>query len=117
MPPSETGWAWLDTAPSRADDCGDGTAAAPDRPAGPELARAFARCFRTDDGETVLCHLRGLTVERAVGPDVSDQALRFLEGQRQLVNYVTNLVKRGHGGPRGRVNPAALRKQEQADVD
>lgn len=63
--------------------------------AGPELDRAFARCFRGADGEAALAHLRGLTLDIAAGPEVGDARLRHLEGQRFIVRTILNLVERG----------------------
>jgi hypothetical protein len=60
-----------------------------------ETARLFARVFGTDDGQAVLEHLRELTIERVMGADASDAALRQLEGQRQLVKLMETLIKRG----------------------
>ncbi len=63
-----------------------------------EVARAAARSFGTDDGRKLLAHLRAITVERACGPQVSDAALRDLEGQRRLVHRLTALIDRGRRG-------------------
>lgn len=63
-----------------------------------EIARAAARCFGSEDGRTLLAHLRAITVERACGPQVPDAALRDLEGQRRLVHRLTALVDRGRRG-------------------
>jgi hypothetical protein len=63
-----------------------------------ELARAFARALSSADGELVLAHLRRLTRERSLGPDVPDATLRHLEGQRQLVAQIEALVARGRAG-------------------
>ena len=63
-----------------------------------EIARAAARCFGSEDGRTLLAHLRAITVERACGPQVSDAALRDLEGQRRLVHRLIALVDRGQRG-------------------
>lgn len=62
------------------------------------LAQAAARCFRDGDGDLLLAHLKSLTLDRAVGPGVSDTALRHLEGQRALVSYLDNLITRGRTG-------------------
>ncbi|HEX9568417.1 MAG TPA: hypothetical protein VF987_01950 [Rhodospirillales bacterium] len=80
----EEGWAWFDRdqAP-KADSV---------------LGEAFARCFRGGDGEVVLSHLRTVTLERALGPGATDAQLRHLEGQRQLVSQIINLVERGRAG-------------------
>ena len=63
-----------------------------------EVARAAARCFGTEDGRRLLAHLRAATVERACGPQVSDAALRDLEGQRRLVHRLIALIDRGRRG-------------------
>ena len=65
-----------------------------------EIARAAARCFGTDDGRKLLAHLRAITIERACGPQVSDAALRDLEGQRRLVRRLCALIDRGRRGDR-----------------
>jgi hypothetical protein len=62
-----------------------------------DLALAFARCFRGRDGEWVLAYLKAMTLDRALGPNVADATLRHLEGQRQLVAYMLNMVERGRG--------------------
>ncbi|MHC8508734.1 MAG: Bbp19 family protein [Rhodospirillales bacterium] len=78
-----------------ADDMASEDAAQPD----PEqLARAFARCFSTPDGETVMAYLRAVTVGRALGPEASDAALRHVEGQRWLVRFIARQTARGRTG-------------------
>lgn len=85
------GWGWF--AGPEAEPAG----ADPTAPEDADLARAFARCFRGADGERVLAHLRGLTIERALGPGATDALLRHAEGQRQLVFHVLALIERGRG--------------------
>lgn len=63
------------------------------------LTKAYTRCFSTDEGRVVLSHLKELTLERALGPESEGQALRQLEGQRQLVLRIAALVKQGQNGP------------------
>lgn len=67
------------------------------RPAGPadDPAPSFARCFAGPDGVRVLAVLRAMTLDRALGPDAPDAALRHLEGQRQLVATILALAARG----------------------
>jgi hypothetical protein len=71
-----------------------------DRPAigSLELALAFARTFRSEDGARALAHLKALTLERHLGPEASVGQLRHLEGQRHLVNHILSLVRRGREG-------------------
>lgn len=85
---SDRGWSWLEPAP--ASPVGDD-----DRL---QLARAFARAFSGSEGEWVLGHLKALTLDRCLGPEASDGALRALEGQRQLVLHILSLVARGREG-------------------
>lgn len=87
MPP-DNGWRWFE-APA---------AEHADMPENGELARAFARCFGSPEGEAALRHLADMTLRRALGPDAADAQLRHLEGQRQLVAYVHALVARGRAG-------------------
>lgn len=79
------GWGWFDTSPPEADSDF-------------ETAAAFARCFSSPDGARVLATLSAMTLERALGPDASDAALRQLEGQRRLVLTIRALVNRGRDG-------------------
>jgi len=62
------------------------------------LVRSAARVFRGDDGACVLAHLRALTLERHLGPEASDAALRHLEGQRALVAHLERLIAEGRAG-------------------
>ncbi|WP_051340867.1 hypothetical protein [Azospirillum halopraeferens] len=77
------GWAWFAAdAPSVPDD---------------DPAPVFARCFAGPDGRRVLAVLTAMTLERTLGPDAGDAALRHLEGQRRLVATILALVARGRG--------------------
>lgn len=60
-----------------------------------EVEIAFARCFARREGTVALAYLRRTTLERALGPDASEAALRHLEGQRQLVARIAALIERG----------------------
>ena len=78
----------------------------PDRPAtrfagsSPEEAAALAaRCFRGADGAALLAYLKALTLDRALGPDAEDAALRHLEGQRHFVRHICTLIEVGQNGP------------------
>lgn len=63
-----------------------------------DIAAAFARCFRGEDGERALGYLRRLTIERRLAPDCGDAELRHLEGQRHLAALIAQLVTRGKFG-------------------
>ncbi|MCR9222332.1 MAG: hypothetical protein NXI21_19085 [Alphaproteobacteria bacterium] len=80
--------------------------AAPDpNAAAAERRRAeisVARCFAGPDGERALAHLARITVERALGPEASDAALRDLEGQRRLYHHLLGLIERGRTAPDAR---------------
>lgn len=60
-----------------------------------EIEKAFTRLFSTDDGQKVLAHLQILTFQRALGPGVADQQLRYVEGQRSMVATILRLIDRG----------------------
>jgi hypothetical protein len=60
-----------------------------------ELCRAFARCFGSEAGKSVLEHLRRSVLERRLAPSASDAELRHLEGQRYAVAYIAAMVERG----------------------
>ncbi|HEY1096103.1 MAG TPA: hypothetical protein VGF14_02580 [Alphaproteobacteria bacterium] len=60
-----------------------------------DLARAYARCFNSRDGQMVLEHLHQITVFRITDPLIDPAALRQLEGQRQLVLFVCQQMAKG----------------------
>ena len=70
-----------------------------DAPTKERLALAAARCFQGIEGRMLLAHLRHLTVARALGPGADDCVLRHLEGQRQLVAHLLQLIAVGRRGP------------------
>lgn len=82
--PNTTGWSGLTARPVIPSD--------PDRT---QVEKAFARSFATPDGQQVLAHLRALTLDRALGPEASDAALRSLDGQRCLILHIEALIERG----------------------
>jgi hypothetical protein len=86
------GWEWFDPVAAveleGGNDCVDEM----------DVAAVFGRCFRGGDGMRALAYLRGLTMDRALGPGADDAVLRHMEGQRQLVAHVCALVARGVEG-------------------
>jgi len=94
MPPDDAsvdGWTWFDSLRR-------GSAADAEEPWS-TVAAIAARCFRGQDGVRLLVHLRQLTVERSVAPDICEAQLRHLEGQRHLVRYLETMIKIGAAGP------------------
>ena len=61
---------------------------------GEDIARAFARCFATDDGQIVLAHLHDHVLFRMTDPNIPARQLRFLEGQRQLVLFICQTISK-----------------------
>lgn len=57
-----------------------------------EIQQAFAKCFMSGEGRKALSFLRKITVERSLGADATDNELRYLEGQRQLVKKIEMLA-------------------------
>ncbi len=70
----------------------------PDPATRERIEKAFARAFAGNDGGLVLGYLRALTIERVLGSQSSDAALRQIEGQRQLVHTIESLIERGVKG-------------------
>lgn len=58
-------------------------------------AITFTRLFNHPEGSDVINWLKHKTIERILMPDASDAELRFLEGQRALVNQIINLIQQG----------------------
>lgn len=58
------------------------------------LADAFASCFNTPAGVRVLDYLKSRTVNMVAGPEVSNEHLRHLEGQRFTVSQMTLWIER-----------------------
>lgn len=83
-------WMW-----SSRDGQTDVETASRNRPSPQDVAVLAARCFRGADGEKLLGYLRSLTLDRVLGADADDRALRHLEGQRQLVLHLITLINRG----------------------
>ena len=61
-----------------------------------EIEKNYARTFNSTSGKQVLTHLRTMTIERVLGPNVSDNELRWVAAQSALVHYIENLIKRGN---------------------
>ncbi len=89
MAENNKGWGWFEKFDK--DQSSENT----DIGQNPDIAATYARCFVGDDGQTVLRHLRSLTLDRTLGPRSSDSLLRHMEGQRQLVAQIHALIENG----------------------
>ena len=59
------------------------------------LNALFHALFSTSGGSHVLKHLKALTLEAVAGPEITDQHLRHLEGQRYLVGLIQRRFNKG----------------------
>lgn len=57
-----------------------------------DVMKAYARCFSGRDGQLVLEHLHQITLFRVTDPTMDPDALRQLEGQRQLVLFMCQQI-------------------------
>jgi hypothetical protein len=57
------------------------------------ISLEIASLFATPTGQSVLKHLRSITIETVTGANVSDAELRHLEGQRYLVGLIERRIK------------------------
>ncbi len=63
-----------------------------------ELEKQYARTFQTPSGKAVLQHLRKITIERTLGPNASDNELRWAEANRAFVRQIENIILRAKNG-------------------
>lgn len=60
-----------------------------------DIEKQYARTFATPSGKQVLLHLRSMTLERVVGPNASNEDLRWWAAQNALVHQIENLINKG----------------------
>jgi len=60
-----------------------------------KLNMVFVETFNTASGKEVLKSLRAITLEAVAGGEISDEALRHLEGQRYLVGLIQRRINKG----------------------
>ena len=61
-----------------------------------DIEKQYVRTFSSVSGKQVLAHLRMLTIERVIGPNVSNDELRWWAAQNALVHQIENLIQRGN---------------------
>jgi|TARA_X000001388_G_C2158575_1_gene95293 hypothetical protein len=59
------------------------------------LNSAFSALFGTDIGLSVLQYLKSITIDSVGGPEISDNSLRHLEGQRYIVGLIQRRINKG----------------------
>lgn len=60
-----------------------------------EIEKHYFRVFSSASGKQVLKHLRTMTIERVVGPNLSNEELRWWAAQNALVHQIENFIKKG----------------------
>lgn len=60
-----------------------------------DIAIDFAKLFSSSQGKKVLKYLICFTMTRYLPSSVSQDELRFLEGQRYLVSFIISMIKKG----------------------
>lgn len=55
----------------------------------------FSNFFKSKEGKEILSYLRSITIESVAGSDITDEALRHLEGQRYIVGLIQRRVNKG----------------------
>ncbi|MBR3511226.1 MAG: hypothetical protein IKN73_04155 [Alphaproteobacteria bacterium] len=61
-----------------------------------DIEKHYARIFSDFSGKQVLNHLRSITIERILGPNVTNDDLRWWAAQNALVHQIENLIKKGN---------------------
>ena len=59
------------------------------------LNTLFYKMFTTTGGSEVLKYLKSLTIDAVAGPEISNESLRHLEGQRYLVGLIQRRTNKG----------------------
>jgi len=60
-----------------------------------DIDKIYASVFNQPDGKKVLEHLESLTINAFCSPQMNDQTLWHLEGQRWIVGLIKSKSKRG----------------------
>jgi len=51
--------------------------------------------FKTDAGATILAYLKSITIETVAGPEIGNDQLRHIEGQRYIVGLLQRRMNKG----------------------
>ena len=61
-----------------------------------QVSQNVAEVFNSPTGKEVLRYLRSITIEMVNGPNVSNEELRHLEGQRYIVGLIEQRIAHAH---------------------
>ena len=61
-----------------------------------DIEKHYARIFSDFSGKQVLNHLRSITIERILGPNATNDDLRWWAAQNALVHQIESLIKKGN---------------------
>lgn len=61
-----------------------------------QISQNIAEIFNTPTGREVLRYLRSVTIEMVNGPNVTNEELRHLEGQRYIVGLIEQRIAHAH---------------------
>lgn len=61
-----------------------------------QISQNIAEIFNTPTGKEVLRYLRSVTIEMVNGPNVTNEELRHLEGQRYIVGLIEQRIAHAH---------------------
>ena len=61
-----------------------------------DINEAFAATFRDRSGDLVLDYLKSITINAVSGPEITDHALRHLEGMRFLFGIISARTEAGN---------------------
>ena len=59
------------------------------------LNTLFESVFKQENAQEILRYLKQITIESVSGSEISDSALRHLEGQRYIVGLIQRRVNKG----------------------
>lgn len=59
------------------------------------LNTLFESVFKQENAQEILRYLKQITIESVAGSEISDSALRHLEGQRYIVGLIQRRVNKG----------------------
>lgn len=59
-----------------------------------DAQKALSKILAMREGKIFFSHLKNKTINRVLGANSSNDELRYLEGQRQLVSYISSMIEK-----------------------